>query len=195
VANGTAIEKANRISEVLLATVRPPALLFGKVLGVGLAGLLTISAGAAPVAVKVLVGGDLPAGAGSAVLGGLAWFALGLALYLTIAASLGALVERQEETGSVIAPLSMLLVGTYFVAQSAADTPLGTVMAYFPLTSPLIMPSRLALGVASPFEVVASLVLGIVAVVVVCRVGAVVYRRGIVRTGRRLRLSEVLRPA
>ena len=39
VANGTAIEKANRISEVLLAIVRPGALLFGKVIGVGIIGL------------------------------------------------------------------------------------------------------------------------------------------------------------
>jgi ABC-2 type transport system permease protein len=89
----------------------------------------------------------------------------------------------------------MLLVGTYIVAQSAADTPLGTFMAYFPLTSPLVMPSRLALGVASPSEVVASLVIGVLSVILVVRVGAVVYRRGIVRTGRRLRLREVLRPA
>jgi ABC-2 type transport system permease protein len=195
VANGTAIEKANRISEVLLATVRPGSLLFGKVIGVGLTGILTVAAGALPVVLKFVIGGDLPAGTAGAVLGGAAWFVLGLALYLILAASLGALVERQEETGSVIAPLSMLLVGTYLVAQSAADTPLGTFMAYFPLTSPLIMPSRLALGVASTFEIVMSLVLGVVAVVIVARVGAVVYKRGIVRTGRRLKLREVLRPA
>ena len=194
VANGTAIEKANRISEVLLATVRPGSLLFGKVIGVGLTGILTVAAGALPVVLKFAVGGDLPAGTAGAVLGGAAWFVLGLALYLILAASLGALVERQEETGSVIAPLSMLLVGTYLVAQSAADTPLGTVMAYFPLTSPLIMPSRIALGVASTFEIVMSLVLGVVAVVIVARVGAVIYRRGIVRTSRRLRLREVLSP-
>ena len=49
VANGTAIEKANRISEVLLAIVRPAALLFGKVIGVGVIGILTILAGAIPV--------------------------------------------------------------------------------------------------------------------------------------------------
>jgi hypothetical protein len=35
----------------------------------------------------------------------------------------------------------------------------------------------------------------VLSVVLVVRVGAVVYRRGIVRTGRRLRLREVLRPA
>src|SRR5690606_12247335 len=61
-ANGTAIEKANRISEVLLATVRPGSLLFGKVIGVGITGILTIAAGALPVVVKIVAGGDLPAG-------------------------------------------------------------------------------------------------------------------------------------
>ena len=40
-----------------------------------------------------------------------------------------------------------------------------------------------------------ALVIGLVTVAVVVRIGAVVYRRGIVRTGRRLRLREVLRPA
>ena len=123
VANGTAIEKANRISEVLLAIVRPSALLFGKVIGVGLVGILTILAATLPVLIKYLAGGDLPAGAGSAVVGGAAWFILGLALYLTIAASLGALVERQEETGSVITPLSILLVATYLVAHQRGRHP------------------------------------------------------------------------
>lgn len=195
VANGVAIEKSNRISEVLLATVRPGPLLFGKVVGVGLTGILTVAAGATPVVVKLVLGGDLPAGTWAAVAGGAAWFVLGLALYLTLAGALGALVERQEETGSVTAPLSTLLVATYLVAQTSADTPLGTLMAWFPLTSPLIMPSRLALGVSSPVAVVGSLVLGVLAVAVAARIGAVVYRRGIVRTGRRLKLREVLRPA
>jgi ABC-2 type transport system permease protein len=62
VANGVAIEKANRISEVLLAVVRPPALLFGKVLGVAFIGLVTLLCGLAPVVVKLALGGDPPTG-------------------------------------------------------------------------------------------------------------------------------------
>ncbi|HEY3670038.1 MAG TPA: hypothetical protein VGN51_03820 [Acidimicrobiia bacterium] len=50
-----------------------------------------------------------------------------------------------------------------------------------------------ALGDASAGEIVASFVVGIVTVLFVLRLGAAVYRRGIVRTGRRLRLGEVLR--
>ena len=66
-------------------------------------------------------------------------------------------------------------------------------LGYVPLTSPIVMPSRLALGEASGAEIVASLLLLVAAVVVVGRVGATVYRRAVVRTGRRLKLREVLR--
>jgi ABC-2 type transport system permease protein len=51
VANGIAIEKANRISEVLLGIVRPGPLMFGKVLGVGLLGVLALLAASTPVLV------------------------------------------------------------------------------------------------------------------------------------------------
>jgi ABC-2 type transport system permease protein len=193
VANGVAIEKANHVTEVLLAVVRPGPLLFGKVIGVGLVGAAGLLAGALPVVAKAVIGGDLPPGLGPAVLGGAAWFCLGLVLYLTIAGSLGALVERQEEAGSVLGPLSLLLVGTYIVAQSAAGTSLGVFLAIFPLTSPIVMPSRIALGDATPVEVVASLVVGIATAVVVIRLGAAIFRRGVVHTGTRLKLMEALR--
>jgi ABC-2 type transport system permease protein len=193
VANGVAIEKANRISEVLLAVVRPGALLFGKVIGVGIVGLAGLAAGAIPVLVKAVAGGDLPAGLGPALAGGAAWILLGLVLYLTIAGALGALVERQEEAGSVLTPLSLLLIGTYIVAQSAADGSFGAVLAIFPLTSPIVMPVRIALGAASPLEIVASLLVGVATVFVVVRLGAAIYRRGIVHTGRRLHLRQALR--
>ena len=193
VANGTAIEKANRISEVLLAIVRPAPLLFGKVIAVGLVGFLTLAAGVAPVLIKLSVGGDLPAGLPSAIGAGAAWFVLGAALYLTIAGALGALVERQEEAGSAAAPLSIILVGSYLVGLSAPDSSLGAVLAVLPLTSTLVMPSRIAMGVASPASIIASLVLASIAVVLAVRVGAGVYRRAIVRTGRRVKLKDVLR--
>jgi ABC-2 type transport system permease protein len=192
-ANGVAIEKANRISEVLLAVVKPTALFFGKVVGVGLVGLAGLAAGAIPVVVKAVAGGDLPAGLGAAILGGFPWMLLGLVLYLTTAGALGALIERQEEAGAVLTPLSLLLIGTYVLAQSSAGNDFGAVLAIFPFTSPIVMPARIALGDASTAEIVASLLVGIATVLFVVRLGSAIYRRGIVHTGRRLRLDEVLR--
>lgn len=192
-ANGTAVEKSNRISEVLLAIVRPGALLFGKVLGIATVGVLTLSATLVPVVVKLGLGGDLPAGLGAAAAGGAAWFVLGLLLYLTLAAALGALVERPEEAGSAVMPLMAVLVATFVVTQGGVDSTLGTVLGYFPLTSPLMEPPRLALGVSSPVEVAASLLLGAGAVLVTGRVASTIYGRAIVRTGRRLKVGDVLR--
>jgi len=193
VANGVAVEKSNRISEVLLAIVRPGALLFGKVIGVGVVGIVTLAAGALPVIVKIVIGGDLPDGIGGAIAGSALWFVLGLALYLIIAGSLGALVERQEQSGSVVAPLTFLLIGTYIVAQSSAESTLGVVLAYFPLTSPLMVPTRIAMGVTTPIELVLSALLLVGGIVVAGRVGSTIYARGIVRTGRKLTVREALR--
>jgi len=195
VAGGVAVEKSNRVSEVLLAIVPPRSLLFGKVVGVGCIGLVTLLAGVTPVVIRLLAGGDLPAGLGRTLAASAAWFIGGLALYLILAGALGAMVARQEEAGAVVVPLTMFLVVGYIIAISAADTRLGAVLAYVPLLSPMIEPYRIAIGAGSPVEYVLSALLLVLAVVVVARVGAVVFRRAIVQTGRRLRLRDLRNPA
>ncbi|HSM66102.1 MAG TPA: ABC transporter permease [Ilumatobacteraceae bacterium] len=192
VANGVAIEKSNRVSEVLLAIVPARHLLFGKVVGVAIVGILTLVVGTLPIAVRAAVGGSLPDGTGAAVAASAAWFVMGLALYLTAAAALGALVDRQEEVGATIAPLSGVLIVAYFVGVTSPDTAVATVLAYVPFTSPMVMPARIGLGVTSTVELIVSLGLGVVAVVVIARFAEKVYRRAIVRTGRKLRLRQVV---
>lgn len=192
VAAGVAAEKANRVSEVLLAIVPPRSMLAGKVVGVSCIGLVTLLAGAAPIAVRFALGGDLPDGVGRTIAVSAAWFLAGLVLYLTLAGALGAMVARQEEVGAVVAPLTMLLVAGYIVAISAGDSIAGLVLGILPLTSPLVTPYRIAIGAGSPAEYVASLGLLLVTVVVTGRVATAVFRRAIVRTGERLGLRDVL---
>jgi ABC-2 type transport system permease protein len=193
VASGVAIEKTNSVSEVLLAIVRPHALLFGKVIGVGLIGVFTLACGALPVLVKLAVGGSLPPGIGGTLVGGAAFFVIGVALYLTTGGALGALVGRQEEAAAAVAPLSVMLIAFYIVGQGGAETTLGAVLAYVPFAAPMVMPGRIALGASSAFEIAASLTIGVATVLVAGRLSAVVYRRAIVRTGRRLKLRDALR--
>jgi ABC-2 type transport system permease protein len=195
VANGVAIEKANRISEVLLAIVPPRPLLFGKVIGVGLMGIATLLFGLIPVVVRLLFGGDMPNGIGGALASGAAWFALGLAFYLVMSGSLAALVERQEQAGSAMGPLMAALIGSLIVAQSAPEGGLAKVLAYIPFSSPVVEPARIAVGASSPVEMALSLLFLVIALVIAIQVGGVVYQRAIVRTGRKLKLREVLRTA
>jgi ABC-2 type transport system permease protein len=193
VANGVAIEKANRISEVLLAIVPPRPLLFGKVIGTGLMGVATLAIGAAPIVVRFLVGGDLPAGTGAVLAAGAAWFALGVAFYLVVSGALAALVERQEQVGSATGPLMAVLIGSLIFAQSAPESGLAAVLAYVPFSSPVVEPARIAVSASSPIEMALSLALLIAALVIAVRSGGLVFQRAIVRTGRRLKLGEVLR--
>jgi ABC-2 type transport system permease protein len=194
VASGVAIEKTNSVSEVLLAIVRPHALLFGKVIGVGLIGVFTLACGTLPVIVKFAAGGSLPPGIAGTLAFGMAFFVIGIALYLTTGGALGALVGRQEEAAAAVAPLSVMLIAFYLVGQGGADSTLGAILAYVPFAAPMVMPARIALGESSPFEIAASLTIGVVTVFLVGRLSAVVYRRAIVRTGRRLKLRDALRP-
>jgi ABC-2 type transport system permease protein len=120
------------------------------------------------------------------------WFVLGLAFYLVIAAALGAMVERQEEAGTVITPLTLILVATFIIAQGEADTRVGMLLSYIPLTSPIVMPIRIALGESNPFEWVVSCVILVISILLVARVGSRVYARAIVHTGRRLKLRDLM---
>ena len=153
-------------------------MLFGKVIGVGIVGVLSLVCGLVPPIIRLVAGGGLPAGLGAAMLGGAPWFLIGVALFLTTAAALGALVERQEEAGSVVSPLTVLLIGSYLVGQSASDTPVGQVLAVLPFTSTLVMPSRIAVGAATGPEIVLSLVLDVAALLLAIRVGLVDLRPG-----------------
>ena len=191
VAAGVAVEKSNRVSEVLLAIVPPRSLLFGKVIGVGCVGLVTLLAGVTPVVIRLATGGDLPSGLGRTLIASSAWFVGGLALYLVMAGSLGALVSRQEEAGAVVLPLTMFLVVGYIITVSAADTTLGAVLAYVPLASPMIEPYRVAIGAGSPTEYAASLAVLVASVGIAGKVGAAVFRRAIVQTGRRIRWRDL----
>ncbi len=192
VASAVAIEKSNRISEVLVAMIPPRSMLFGKVIGVSCIGLATLVAGATPVVAKLVGGGDLPAGIGRTLAGSALWFVGGLALYLLIGAALGALVARQEEAGAVVLPLTIFLVAGYVVALTSADATFGAVLSFVPFVSPMIVPYRIAIDVGSTGEFVGSAVVLVATVAVVARVGAAVFRRAIVQTGHRLTVREAL---
>ncbi len=193
VASSVATEKANRVSEVLLAVVPVRALLYGKVLGVGAVGFATVLLGALPLLIKTIAGGDVPDSLGTTLASSGAWLAGGIVIYLLLAAMLGALADRTEDAGSAIAPLTIALVAIYLASLGTTETTVGMVLSLVPLSSPIAMPARLAIGVAEPWEIVASLVLLVVAVVAIARLAAMVYSRAIVRTGRRLKLREVVR--
>ena len=107
VLTGVVEEKQSRVVEVVLSTVRPRDLLMGKVLGIGVLGLvqLVVFVGAALIAAaRSRTGSSLPATTPGAVALLAVWFVLGYALYSTALGFLGALASRMEEASNASTP-------------------------------------------------------------------------------------------
>jgi ABC-2 type transport system permease protein len=197
VAQGVAIEKSTRIAEVLVTSVRPAHLLAGKVVGLGLSTLFIVMAGAVPFAVAIAGGWvDVPSAAALDVLAGIGWFILGFSVYATTFGALGALVDRQEDLGAAVGPVSTVLVLSYLATIQAAGSPgstLARVLSVFPFSAPMVMPVRIGAGSATVAEVALAVGLGVVTVAGLARLGGVIYRRALLRGGRRLGVMQVLR--
>lgn len=158
VASGIIEEKQTRVVEVLLSTLRPAHLLAGKVLGIGVVGLIQLAIqGALGFGIAVATGlFDPPPGATGALVWTLAWFVLGYALFASAFAIVGTLCARQEDMQNAATPLSLLILGSLFVAFGANANPTSTLArlgALVPVTSPMVMPVRIVRGVAAPWEV------------------------------------------
>jgi ABC-2 type transport system permease protein len=198
VAQGVVEEKASRVVELLLATMRPWQLLAGKILGLGVLGLGQIVV----IGVVGVTGAlafdlvDVPGELIGTVATVVAWFVLGYAFYACVFAVAASLVSRQEDLGSVLTPASMLLILGFFVAIQAAGDPTGTlatVTSFVPGLSPLVMPVRQAAGEAVGWEVALAVVLMLLAIGLAVRLGGRVYAGALLRTSGKTKLREALR--
>jgi ABC-2 type transport system permease protein len=198
IATAVATEKSSRISEVLLTAMRPTQLLVGTVLGVGLLGLVQIAAIGVPAAIGLAWGGgiDLPGAATGDILLALVWFVLGLALYAFVFAALGALVDKPTEVGAATMPANLLLVASYMFAVVFTlrdpNSVASTLASIVPVSAPLVMPIRWASGLVPTWQLVLAMVLVGLTAVALAVVASRIYARSLTRTGRRLKLREVL---
>jgi ABC-2 type transport system permease protein len=195
---GVVEEKSSRVVEVLLAAVRPMQLLTGKVLGIGLVAfaqaalILAFALGLAQA-----VGSDLLHGTGStALVSTLVWLVLGYAFYCWVYAAAGSTAERQEQVQTLAFPLALPLILGYVLSLTAATSgnasAFFTVLAYLPPTAPFAMPVLVGLGKVTWWQFGASVAISIISTVLVARLATRIYRRAILRTGRRVRLRDVI---
>ncbi len=195
---GVMEEKSSRVIEVLLAAVRPVQLLGGKVLGIGLVAFTQASV----IVIFALV---LAKGVGSDLLHGtaplvvvstLVWLVLGYGFYCWVYAAAGSLAERQDQVQTLAFPLSVPIIFGYVISITAISSGTASaffkVLAYLPPTAPFAMPVLVGLKAVSWWEFVASAALSIVCTVALARAASGIYRRAILRTGRRVKLREVL---
>ncbi|MEP7034375.1 MAG: ABC transporter permease [Actinomycetota bacterium] len=198
VAMGVVEEKSSRVVEVLLATIKPLHLLWGKVLGIGAVGLVQLAAYgvvglAAGMATGLVTVTGLAVGVFASVL---FWFILGFAFFAVSYAAAGSLVSRQEDVNAAATPITMLVTVGYVLAQVTLADPEGnvaSVMSWIPPFSAMLMPLRIASGTTNVVQVVGSVVLMLLVTAVLARVAARIYERSVLRTGSRVSWREALR--
>ena len=198
VLTGVLEEKASRVVEVLLARIPPRALLAGKIAGIGLLGLaqIGVTALAALVAVAAVRSVDVPAVRGPVLAWALIWFVLGYALYATVYGALGSLGSRVEDAQAVAGPVTVVMVLAYFasfvtIGQPGSD--FARAISYFPLTAPMAMPGRIAMGAAAWWEPVAAATITLAATAGLVQLAGRVYSRAILHAGPALSLRDIWR--
>ena len=198
VLSGVVEEKSSRTVEVLLARMPARNLLAGKIAGIGLLGLGQIAATAivALVAVSLTDSFDVPAIRGSVLAWAVVWFVLGYGLFATVFGTLGSLASRTEDASSVTGPVSVILVLGFFASFAAIgspDTNWARLVSWFPITAPLAMPNRIAMGATTWWDPMIAVILTLATIAGLVVLGGRVYTRAILHTGAMLSLSEAWR--
>lgn len=197
-------EKQNRIVEVIISSVKPVELLFGKVIGIGLVGLtqLTIwllfsllmpTALASTVAsIKTLMPDISPLLLVYFVI----YFVLGYFLYASLYAMVGALVSSEQDAQNLQAPVTLLLVIPIVISQFIIRDPnstLAVVFSLFPFFSPIVMFLRITIQTPPFWQIALSVLLLALSIVLCSWIGGKIYRVGILMYGKRPSLPELVR--
>jgi ABC-2 type transport system permease protein len=197
-------EKSSRIFEVMLATIRPEAMMAGKILGVGAVGLTQV--GIWLSAILVLAAGSAAAHLGSdtlhisltvpQVIFFLIYFMLGYLFYSSIAAALGAMTNSEQELQQLNMFLVLPLLFCFVMLGSlisAPDSTLARVLALVPPFTPLLMYFRVSLGHPYAWEVILSIVLTSASICGIIWVTSRIYRIGVLMYGKRPSIPEIFR--
>ncbi|MEM9607611.1 MAG: ABC transporter permease [Actinomycetota bacterium] len=189
---GVLEEKSTRVVEVVLSAVPARWLLAGKLLGLGVLGLVQVLLIAATGGLTSLLVGDVELPGGFAVLlaAVVLWFVLGYAFYATGYAVAGSVVSRMEDAQAALTPVSTAVMGSYLltvfvVLQNPASTA-SQILTLLPPIAPLAVPARLALDEIAVWEFALAAVLTMATIVGLVRLGGRLYSGSILSTGGRV---------
>jgi ABC-2 type transport system permease protein len=206
-------EKTSRVVEVLASSLKPFQLLLGKLLGVGVASLLQFAIWGVSGRVMIsqraalmgkMTGGGEPAGqvfqvphvTGATAAIFVLFFLGGYFLYSAMFAAVAAMSGTEQEARQSQAPVTILILAAFFSSFAILANPeskLAVALTLIPFTAPIATPVRWAAGNLTWLDVLGSLVLLIAGVLVVTWVAARIYRVGILMTGKRPNLKELVR--
>jgi ABC-2 type transport system permease protein len=188
-------EKSNRLVEVLVSSCDPMDLMFGKIIGLSALGLLQVVVwGVMAVIVVVATGIEgLPLeNLGLLLL----YFMLGFVFYSSIFVAFGCVVTTEQEAQQMTSYLSMfftLPLVISFVATQVPDNVVLRVVSLIPLLTPSMMIMRIPVVAPPLWEIALTLGILVLSIIGMTWVAGKIFRVGILLTGKRPTLDEIVR--
>ena len=186
-------EKENRVIEILMVSVTPRQLLTGKILGLGLVGLLQTIAWVGTGRLLLARSGttfnissafQLPP---SFLVWAVIFFLLGYTIYASLMAGLGALVPNLREASQATIIVIFPLIIPIFLLSILINEPhslLAIILSLFPFTSPIAMMTRLAAGGVPFWQTLLAALLLVGTAIVVLRAVAGMFRAQTILSGQ-----------
>ena len=200
-----AVEKENRVVEVLLSSASPDEILGGKLLGLGAAGLLQIGAWVAMLSAGAVGFAGLLVAFGISI----PWLSLALAIPFFLAAymftgslmlglsSLGGTMREAQQWSAVLTIPTVVPLMMFGVILAEPNGLVPTILTFIPFTAPLTVLMRAAIEPAGfPWwQIVLSFAVMVVSTVLALKLGARLFRVGLLLTGSRPSLAQLWRQA
>ncbi len=200
-------EKNTRAMEMLITCAKPSHLMFGKVIGSGLAGLtqMVIIVSTALISMKSVSTDMIPEQIRDflnfpleTVLYALLFFILGYFIYSFLLGALSSLASRSEDLNTLISPVMLLVVAAFMIVIMAIntgtlDSTLMIVCSYIPFTAPIAMFARISLSDVAPWEIILSVGVQLVSVYLLGMLASAIYRIGVLMYGKAPKPGEIVK--
>ncbi len=200
--NSISTEKENRVIEMLVASASPQAIMNGKILALGVVGLLQTIFWAGTGLIILNLSNQNSFLMGSLYLPPLLilwivlYFLLGYAIYASLMAGVGALApgmkEASQATTLVVMPLLLPLILSPSFSM-APDNAFSVALSLIPFTAPVSMITRLTAGSVPAWQIALSLGLMLMTAILVIRAVAGLFRAQTMLTGQNFNLLLFLK--
>ncbi|MBN2281880.1 MAG: ABC transporter permease, partial [Candidatus Marinimicrobia bacterium] len=188
-------ERSNKLVETLLSSVSASELMSGKILGLGLLGLLQLAVYLViGVGVSSYQGLDLISGV--EVLFFIVYFIFGYLLYSAIFAAIGSIFDNEQEAQQATSVLSLITVVPIMLSSFVVANPNATmtvVLSYIPVMTPFFMILRIGVQMPSMVQIVTTTVVLVASVGVTMLIAGKIFRTAILLYGKRPTLPEIMR--
>ncbi len=195
-------EKKNRVLEVLMSSVSPQQMITGKILGVGLLGLLQTALWVGVLWMVVRLGGQplkIPAGfelPPQLLVWSLVYFLLGYGMYGALLAGVGALAPDVKDTKGASFLVMSPLIAVYVFVVVIITNPNGLIallVSLFPLTSPVGMIARMTAGEVPWWQLALAAALQLLAAIFIVRLVARLFRAQHLLSGQPFNVPRFMR--